>query len=515
MKTHKILCHYRAFAMLIFALLGSYANISQASTINEPVQGNIKFRIYYPEAKPSDTLFITVDHLLFTQLYNSKNIYSSTVDSGQCFYFEIPVKERCGYLLIYKTREEAYKRPNFTTPIDVMEPQFWEAGDSISLRLNFKENRNGLGGNGTGNFSGRGAEKYQIAANSKATGNQATAEINPSGLWSKELLDSSWTEMSTQTKAKLAYLEKHKALISPLSFHVLKADLLYENTAYFTKINSIIWTGGLRSRDDSLRKELVARFDSLMKQPEARDVTAEGLSHSIQYINYLAQKFKCGSWLNRGKFSLDWIIDQILVAKLNAGSKEELLMREIYAPIRGSENVSNLYESIGPYIRKPAYRQLLEQLKKKALSGKFTDFQLEDDKGKHKSLKKFQNKVILIDFWFTGCGKCREFYRSTLSKVEQKWKNDPRVVFISISVDRQKSAWLKSVQSGLYTSEQAINLYTGGSGGSAPVCNDNNITGYPTVVLLNRSRDVIFANTSNLYKMETLNDAILSASKAK
>lgn len=68
-------------------------------------------------------------------------------------------------------------------------------------------------------------------------------------------------------------------------------------------------------------------------------------------------------------------------------------------------------------------------------------------------------KLLLLDFWFTGCGACVIFYRDILSQLEEEFGH--QVSFVSISTDKDSELWTNSLKSGKYTSDKAVNFYAG------------------------------------------------------
>src|SRR6185503_4759935 len=95
------------------------------------------------------------------------------------------------------------------------------------------------------------------------------------------------------------------------------------------------------------------------------------------------------------------------------------------------------------------------------------NFLLPDPKGNLLSLDDLKGKVVLIDFWFTGCFGC-QMVAKYMPQVENNFKGDTNIVFVSISVDKNKQQWLKSVKESLYTSPGSIKLYTEGKGADHP-----------------------------------------------
>jgi thiol-disulfide isomerase/thioredoxin len=67
-----------------------------------------------------------------------------------------------------------------------------------------------------------------------------------------------------------------------------------------------------------------------------------------------------------------------------------------------------------------------------------------DTLGKHYSFENFKGKVILFDLWASWCGPCRQM-TPYLEKLVEKYKNDNRLVFVSIAVNDQYKRWLNAM----------------------------------------------------------------------
>lgn len=121
------------------------------------------------------------------------------------------------------------------------------------------------------------------------------------------------------------------------------------------------------------------------------------------------------------------------------------------------------------------------------LSGKpSSDFGLQDTKKNTRYLSEFINKVVVLDFWFTGCSGCVDFYNKTLRPLEEVYNDTSKFVFISISLDKEYEIWNKSLQNNLYTGKGALNLYTNGKGSDDPIIAHYKITGCPTFVVIDK-----------------------------
>ncbi|MDR6785391.1 peroxiredoxin [Pedobacter africanus] len=71
------------------------------------------------------------------------------------------------------------------------------------------------------------------------------------------------------------------------------------------------------------------------------------------------------------------------------------------------------------------------------------DFSQPDTNGKMVSLKDFKGKYVLLDFWASWCGPCRGDVPE-LKDVYEKMKGK-NISFVSISIDSDKSKWLKAL----------------------------------------------------------------------
>lgn len=112
-------------------------------------------------------------------------------------------------------------------------------------------------------------------------------------------------------------------------------------------------------------------------------------------------------------------------------------------------------------------------------------FELQDANGNIHKLENYKGKVIVIDFWFTGCTGCRTLSLA-MSPIIERFKENQHVIFITVSIDQQKDVWLKSISSGFYTAPETINLYTNGLGATHPLISNYNMTSYPRQLIIDK-----------------------------
>ena len=98
---------------------------------------------------------------------------------------------------------------------------------------------------------------------------------------------------------------------------------------------------------------------------------------------------------------------------------------------------------------------------------------------------------MVLDFWYTGCAACSDM-SLVLKPIAQK--KDSNVVFITISIDKDKKTWLESLKSGKYSSDDEINLYTEGKGDNSEIMRHYMTRGYPMIMVIDRFGKIFAVN---------------------
>ncbi|AZB26884.1 TlpA family protein disulfide reductase [Chryseobacterium bernardetii] len=117
----------------------------------------------------------------------------------------------------------------------------------------------------------------------------------------------------------------------------------------------------------------------------------------------------------------------------------------------------------------------------------FYNFNLPDTNGVYHSLKELKGKVVILDFWFTGCGACKTMV-SELKKIEPSLKHE-KIQFVSISVDQKIPVWKRGI--GIFSIKSALQLYTEGRRYDHPIIKFAKVGAYPTLIVLDKQGRIV------------------------
>lgn len=114
--------------------------------------------------------------------------------------------------------------------------------------------------------------------------------------------------------------------------------------------------------------------------------------------------------------------------------------------LNGADSLLRGFESsaIGSHKQVNYFRKLID-IKKSLLPGKIApDFNQMDTSGKMVGLSSFRGRYVLVDFWASWCGPCRQ-ENPNLVKIYNRYKNKGFAV-LSVSLDDKKENWLKAIK---------------------------------------------------------------------
>ncbi|TDO26565.1 TlpA disulfide reductase family protein [Sediminibacterium goheungense] len=192
------------------------------------------------------------------------------------------------------------------------------------------------------------------------------------------------------------------------------------------------------------------------------------------------------------------------------------LLAYIFIYNSNTENIQELLAKVGTMVYKPELKAIVENFQKKYTPGiAVPPFSLTGLNGEKINSQDYIDKVVVLDFWFTGCDACVTMAR-VLRLAKDRLAGDPDIVFMSISIDTDRETWLNSVSKGIYSHADFVNAYTNGMGMEHSLIQQYQIQAYPRVMIMGKGNKMFKSNPhmpKNRDEVELLVQDIIDAKK--
>jgi thiol-disulfide isomerase/thioredoxin len=135
------------------------------------------------------------------------------------------------------------------------------------------------------------------------------------------------------------------------------------------------------------------------------------------------------------------------------------------------------------------------------------DFSFADAKGKMHSLKSFKGKIVLVDFWASWCGPCRQEIPN-VKKYYEEYKSNKKIAFVSVSIDAKRADWDKAVKE-----ENMPWLQLLAPNGGKEIMDSYQFSGIPFIILIDQDGKIYKKNLRGESIKEAI-DNVLAGKKA-
>ena len=475
----KFLIYIGVFISLSFDV---YATVQQ-SIVSK--QDSIFITVNFPQADENDTLVLRAgNYFIGSEIIGQSMSYHTTHSINGKFYFSMPVSDDFGYFDISAPRKTT-KRNISDDMMPLVYPQLWKSNDSIDIYIHNTEAIVGV--NSICIYNGRGAAKYM-----------ANEHIKNAKIFLKADFDNLLQKMDiSQFPANIErILNNPLSHISSEAKKIIMLDMWYQARWQYLMSK-------LNSPDELQSDTLIASLYEQLKSEPILHADRSMLLKSREYLNFV---FRRMVFLSRYSPTNESLFKTI-VSNLN-GRERDLILYYYFQRNEKNENIESELSLAKSIITDSTLLALLDKFDYRNPGQQWKDYKLISIKGDTVSLSEFDDKVVVLDFWFTACGGCLQYYKNVLSIVKERFSTNENIVFLSISIDSKFDTWQESVNSGLYTSATSVNLYTGGKHAQHPMLKDNGIRPFPFVILLNRGRILADYNSKALYSVEGLQNQI-------
>lgn len=291
-------------------------------------------------------------------------------------------------------------------------------------------------------------------------------------------------------RVKMQFLQSHKSALPASFFDFMEADIMFE-------------CAGDKGDYPFLHYYLAGIMDSVVKVPDAYFSFYDSLPlknpnylSSYFFTAYLQSYVRHKAKIKYGRDSLTYdenvaegrallkgavyenYLAQLAMGAIEYGTQDEkkfmfdLSKKELKDPIvmKPLEEKFQLIMSLSPGKQAP-------------------DFSLPDSTGKMIRLKDLKGKVVYIDFWASWCGPCR--LEMPYARQLQEENQGKDIVFLYISVDEDRTSWLKTIQA-----ERLDGTHVWVKGTENSISKAYGINGIPHYILIDRQGRIISNNAS-------------------
>jgi thiol-disulfide isomerase/thioredoxin len=327
-------------------------------------------------------------------------------------------------------------------------------------------------------FKGKGVEKYNCIQQLDIN-DVNFRRINPH---SNRFSISNYRLIDSLANAQLGALEAYRSKLSPMAFTTLQGEIV----GYYQLLKYTIFSNSELDLADKL-DTLKGYVDPIANFIAERKYYSNGfIPYSFNFTGMIMEKYRIDSCLIPAKTFNFSHCYAYLKNNFSGPLREKLLTLLITDDhYLGETDLLEYIKETLMIASDPYLKNLLEQEKDGLISSLYHfDYYLTDTKGQKVSISGFKNKVVVMDFWYNGCGPCREL-APVLEKIERQFEGK-NVVFLSVNTDNQER-WIDALKGGKYSSSYAVNLNVGSAGRNHALLKHYLIQGYPTVLLFDKN----------------------------
>lgn len=458
-----------------------------------PINGKAAFVVSAPSCNERDTLELRIWDTYIGEVAlvpNPHRVFKSGNVDGK-YYFEIEGIKDIAWISLNLSYQKSRERALF----GILKLYIVEPGDSIQIFLNPRKGENSFGHYDDGtpvvkknwdiSFSGHGSGKYKARWE---VDELILDQENP-----YKFSDPVWaihqTEINKGRLAKrLETIGKYKATMSSEVWEQLVVDL----EGQYRRESLDAFRGVFQSTpyDKVLHRPIVEMLYGELSFIE-KDKSQKVLCHIGKSGDYLRSLFTYVELINHIEGSVnrfnaycetaqsilsnptirDRVLTQIVLLH-HKRSVEKTNLKDIFASLQDTACIN----MVAPFLH--------------TLDGAESfAFNLPDQNGKWHKMSDYRNKVVLIDFWFGACVPCRVYMQEVLLPLAEKYKDNPDVQVITISID-PKDLFTRAVSESDYLPQIGLHLFTADERTKHPVIQYYGVSGYPFPVLIDKSGKV-------------------------
>lgn len=288
----------------------------------------------------------------------------------------------------------------------------------------------------------------------------------------------------------------NNSLINSVMSEEIKNRLMYDNLGAIYNTKRRLMQSALenveRKSDEDLRRAVLMELSLAIK---VKDYDQRYAVKSMLWGDMLLFR----EWV---KFALERHPDQVGIVKDNDYGFANYLAERYTGVVRDKLFYLALvrqWDMYGlklvalPILKNSVYGDAFKKLNSRMEGSVIYDVEMQDREGKIHRFSDYKGKVLVIDMWYTGCIPCR-YLAKELKIIQDEMMDRDDVVFISLSFDRYKDLWGKSLKTGDYTHERGVNLWIGEQAMKHPIVEHYSIRGVPQLLIVDKNGVIVALN---------------------
>ncbi len=298
-------------------------------------------------------------------------------------------------------------------------------------------------------------------------------------------------------KAQLALLNTYRDSLSHDSYTQLYIDYTFKLPAKQVKALNTLLSGFVSDRaTKNWIHGIIYRF-WLPRLGYAAGVEGPLLVKSSSFTDFALQILYSQHLVTLGNRESTDVFAEMkarLDATFTGYLQEHLLVALMVRYFKGNVNTGLLTGLRAKSFKNPAHTLIVYQvMAAKATGQPAYPFALTDQHGTLVRLDDFARKVLVLDFWFTGCIWCKALEKK-MKPIKAALHADSRIIFLSVNLDKDRDIWLRSMSRDEYTDRMAINLFTEGLGFRHPFPAYYGFMGAPQQLIFDTNHELVSHN---------------------